>query len=86
MLETPKSAKTPSTIGIPNSCTTSAIFENAACTSVTLLRSSTPKFAANRSRASSNACTSRSRLINLPVVNLPAMAAEWPPAPSVAST
>src|SRR5467141_2000850 len=80
MLETPKSAKTPSTVGIPNSCATSAIFENGDCTSFTV----SPNLF-SRSRANSSACASRSRLINLPDVNFSAMAAECPPAPSVAS-
>src|SRR5579871_4383790 len=80
MLETPKSAKTPSTPGIPNSCTTSAILENDDSTSFTVV----PNFF-SRSAASASACASRSRLINFPDVNLDAMAAEWPPAPSVAS-
>src|ERR1700720_2125442 len=61
MLETPKSAKTPSTPGIPNSCTTSAILENGACTSVTF----SPKIF-SRSRASSSACASRSKLTSRP--------------------
>src|SRR5208282_3802147 len=80
MLETPKSAKTPSTFRIPNSCAASAILENGDCTIVT--------FAPNlfsRSRANSNACASRSRLINLPEVSRSAIASECPPAPSVAS-
>src|SRR6266702_4681727 len=80
MLETPKSAKTPSTARIPNSCATSAILENGACTSVTFA----PKIL-SRSRASSSACASRSRLINRPEINLRAIASECPPAPSVAS-
>src|ERR1700674_2438429 len=80
MLETPKSAKTPSTGGIPNSCATSAILENGDCTSLTL----SPKLF-SRSCASSNACASRSRLINLPDVSCLAIASECPPAPSVAS-
>src|SRR5215467_11728970 len=80
MLETPKSAKTPSAGGIPNSCATSAILENGACTAVTFA----PKIS-SRSRAMASACASRSRLISLPEVNLSAIAAECPPAPSVAS-
>src|SRR5713101_3477912 len=80
MLETPKSAKTPSTARIPDSCATSAILENGACTSVTFA----PKIL-SRSRASSSACASRSRLINRPEINLSAIAFECPPAPSVAS-
>src|SRR5216684_7663042 len=80
MLETPKSAKTPSTPRIPNSCATSAILENRACTSVTFA----PKVL-SRSRANSSACASRSRLINRPEINLSAIAFECPPAPSVAS-
>src|SRR5271154_2842521 len=80
MLETPKSAKTPSTGGISNSCATSAILENGDCTSVTF----SPKLF-SRSPARSSACASRSRLINRPDVNCSAMAAEWPPAPSVTS-
>src|SRR5260370_11891537 len=89
MLETHKSAKTPSTPGIPNSRTTAALLETGAPPSVTL----SPKVL-SRSRANSSACASRSRLINrpeggpgiAPEVNLCAMAAECPPAPSVAST
>jgi len=73
-------AKAPSTPGIPNSCATSAILENRACTSVTFA----PKIL-SRSCASSSACASRSRLINRPEVNLFAIASECPPAPSVAS-
>src|SRR6267142_2749282 len=88
MLETPKSAKTPSAGGIPNSCATSALLENGDCTSFTV----SPKLF-SRSRASSNACASRSRLIsrpegrpdNVPEVSLLAIASECPPAPSVAS-
>src|SRR5215475_74164 len=80
MLETPKSAKTPSTPGIPNSCTTSAILENDDSTNFTVV----PNFF-SRSAASAIACASWSRLISFPDVNLAAMAAEWPPAPSVAS-
>src|ERR1700759_3150224 len=80
MLETPKSAKTPSTPGISNSCTTSAILENDASTNFTVV----PNFL-SRSAASASACSSWSRLINFPDVSLAAMAAEWPPAPSVAS-
>src|SRR5882724_927420 len=88
MLETPKSAKTPSAGGIPNSCATSAILENGDCTSFTV----SPKLF-SRSRASSNACASRSRLIsrpegrpdNVPEVSLLAIASECPPAPRVAS-
>ncbi len=80
MLETPKSAKTPSTPGIPNSCTTSAILENDDGTSVTLAAR-----LFSRSAASASACASRSRLINLPDDSFAAMAAECPPAPSVAS-
>src|SRR5215470_12792768 len=80
MLETPKSAKTPSAGGIPNSCTTSAIRENGACIAFTFA----PKIF-SRSRAMASACASRSRLISLPEVNLSAIAAECPPAPSVAS-
>src|SRR5579863_5183284 len=80
MLETPKSAKTPSTPGIPNSCTTSAILENDDSTNFTVV----PNFF-SRSAASAIACASWSRLINFPDVSFAAMAAEWPPAPSVAS-
>src|SRR6266436_6512287 len=80
MLETPKSAKTPSTARIPNSCGTSAILENGACTSFTFA----PKIL-SRSRANSSACTSRSRLINRPEVSFSAIASECPPAPSVAT-
>src|SRR5579872_2101522 len=80
MLETPKSAKTPSTPGIPNSCTTSAILENDDSTNFTVV----PNFF-SRSAASAIACASWSRLINFPDVSLDAMAAEWPPAPNVAS-
>src|SRR5579871_6914903 len=80
MLETPKSAKTPSTPGIPNSCTTSAIIENDDSTSFTVV----PNFF-SRSAANAIACASWSRLINFPDVSFAAMAAEWPPAPSVAS-
>ncbi len=80
MLETPKSAKTPSTAGIPNSCATSAILENGACTTVTL----GPKIL-SRSRANPSACASRSRLISRPEINFSAIASECPPAPSVAS-
>src|SRR6266478_3912433 len=80
MLETPKSAKTPSAARIPDSCATSAILENGACTSVTFA----PKIL-SRSRANSSACASRSRLINRPEINLSAIAFECPPAPSVAS-
>src|ERR1700742_1995290 len=80
MLETPKSAKTPSTPGISNSCTTSAILENDDSTNFTVV----PNLF-SRSIASASACSSWSRLINFPDVSLSAMAAEWPPAPSVAS-
>src|SRR6185295_1095722 len=80
MLETPKSAKTPSTPGIPNSCTTSAILENDDRTSVTVV----PNLL-SRSAASCSACASWSRLINFPDLNRSAIAAECPPAPSVAS-
>src|SRR5215475_9239336 len=80
MLETPKSAKTPSTPGIPNSSATSAILENDDSTNLTVV----PNFF-SRSVASAIACASWSRLINFPDVSLDAMAAEWPPAPSVAS-
>src|SRR6202167_82793 len=80
MLETPKSAKTPSTPGISNSCTTSAILENDDSTSFTVV----PNLY-SRSAANASACASRSRLINLPDLSFAAMAAEWPPAPSVAS-
>src|SRR5690349_21080586 len=80
MLETPKSAKTPSTGGIPNSCATSAIREKGACTTVTLA----PKIL-SRSCAMASACASRSRLISLPEVSFRAIASECPPAPSVAS-
>src|SRR5260370_350202 len=69
MLETPKSAKTPSTGGIPNSCATSAILENRDCTSFTF----SPKLF-SRSRANSSACASRSRLIKRPDVSLFAIA------------
>src|SRR3984957_182447 len=80
MLETPKSAKTPSTPGISNSCTTSAILENDYSTNFTVV-----PHLFSRSAASASACSSWSRLINFPDVSLAAMAAEWPPAPSVAS-
>src|ERR1700745_1874981 len=81
MLETPKSAKTPSTFGIPNSCTAAAILENGDKTQFTFdLNLVKP------SRAICSACSSRSRLINLPVESLSAMASECPPAPNVAST
>src|SRR5882724_2779983 len=80
MLETPKSAKTPSTFGIPNSCTTSAILENGDSTSVTF----SPKLF-SRSRANSSASASRSRLIKRPDTSRCAIASECPPAPSVAS-
>ena len=81
MLETPKSAKTPSTVAIPNPCTASEIFENAVARKLTLLANSFSRSCAIRS-----ACPSRSRLINRPDDKRAAMAAEWPPAPSVAST
>src|SRR5260370_350201 len=77
MLETPKSAKTPSTGGIPNSCATSAILANRDCPSSTF---SQKLF--SRSRANSSACASRSRLIKRPDVSLFAIASECPPAPS----
>src|SRR5690242_21122856 len=80
MLETPKSAKTPSAGGIPNSRATSAIRENGACTTVTF----SPKVF-SRSCAMASACASRSRVISLPEVNFWAIASECPPAPSVAS-
>src|SRR6266404_4028291 len=81
MLETPKSAKTPSTFGIPNSCTASAILENGDKTQLTF----DPNLV-KRTRAICSACASRSRLINLPEESLSAMASECPPAPNVAST
>src|SRR5712671_2692777 len=81
MLETPKSAKTPSTLGIPNSCTASAILENGDKTQFTF----DPNLV-KRSCAICSACSSRSRLINLPEESLSAMASECPPAPNVAST
>ena len=83
MLETPKSAKTPSTLAIPNPGTASAIFENGQWTKLTKLPNSS-----SRCRAIRSACASRSRLINLPFPrsNRAAMAAECPPAPVVAST
>src|SRR6266404_2401460 len=81
MLETPKSAKTPSTFGIPDSRTASAILENGDKTQLTF----DPNLV-KRSRAIRSACSSRSRLINLPEESLSAMASECPPAPNVAST
>ena len=71
MLETPKSAKTPSTFGIPNSCTTSAILENGDKTQFTF----EPNFA-SLSCPISSACASWSRLINRPESSLAAMASE----------
>src|SRR5262249_39776809 len=73
-------AKTPSTPGIPDSCTTSAIFENDDCTSFTFV----PNLL-SRCAASSNACASWSRLINLPNFKRSPIASEWPPPPTVAS-
>jgi len=75
-----RSAKTPSTFGIPNSCAASAILEKGDKTQLTL----DPNLF-KRSCAICSACASRSRLINLPEEILSAMASEWPPAPSVAS-
>src|SRR6266481_3911226 len=74
MLETPKSAKTPSTPRIPNSCATSAILENGACTSITFA----PKIL-SRTRANSSACASRPVLcaaIRAPLPTAPACAAQ----------
>src|SRR6266481_5175868 len=81
MLETPQSAKTPSPFGIPNSCTAAALLENGDKTQLTF----DPNLV-KRSRAICSACSSRSRLINLPEESLSAMASECPPAPNVAST
>src|SRR5258708_26448402 len=81
MLETPKSAKTPSTFGIANPCTASAILENGDQPQLTF----DPNFV-KRSSAICSACSSRSRLITLPEESLSPMASECPPAPNVAST
>src|ERR1700688_3566434 len=77
----PQVGQDPVPLGTPNPSTTPAILENAHFTRVTRSFHGF-KF----SRANSKARSSWSRLINLPETNLCAIAAEWPPAPSVAST
>ena len=79
-LDTPRSARTPSSGGSFNSVATSPIFENSACTRITR-RSCGP----NRSRAISRACGSRSIPTNRPVVSRRAISIAWPPVPTVAS-
>src|ERR1700674_3447701 len=82
MLDTPRSASTPSAGGRLFSAKTSPICEKLACTNVTLSPNS-----ASLPRAISSACVSRSRPTNRPPApSRRAISIACPPSPTVAST
>src|SRR5579864_9265263 len=82
MLDTPRSASTPSAGGKLRSANTSPICEKLACTNVTLSPNS-----ASRLRAISSACVSRSRPTSRPPApSRRAISIACPPSPTVAST
>src|SRR6266851_2598633 len=82
MLDTPRSASTPSAGGSLRSAKTSPICEKLACTKVTLSPNS-----ASLPRAISRACASRSRPTNRPLApSRRTISIACPPSPTVAST